>query len=454
MRQTLARLKDLAKRAEELDDGPAARARQTQRREALVVLDSSLTQLARGLASLNPPPVGADTTAAWKLANELFDRTEGSDLRRLLSDSIKREDTALREKRAGTDDALTLLRRLWIGSTAALVIMAMLLAASFAHALRTPLVSLTEGAAAIREGRLSHRIPLDGPDEFAAVARSINSMAEELADHRRRETDVRQALEEQVAARTAELSAALDAQREMEARRRQLFADISHELRTPTTAIRGEAQVTLRGSDKPIEDYKKSLQRIEEASRQLGLSINDLLTMARSDIDSLSMRRSSIDLVDVLNDTVKNGVAMARAAGVRLTHEPWPDALPVKGDSDRLKQLLLTLIDNAVRYSHSGDTVRMCVRCPDSDHPQVEVIIEDQGIGIAEDEIPNVFDRNFRATNAVRYRADGSGLGLSIARSLARKHGGDIVIKSQINHGTTAIVSLPLTTKDQAEAAA
>ncbi len=444
MQQTLARLKVLANRAEELDDGEAARARQADRREALRVLNTSLSQLARGLANLNPPPVGADTTRAWQLANELFDRTEGADLRRILGESMTREDTALREKRAHTDDALALSRQLWIGSTAALVIMALILAASFAHALRYPLLSLTEGAAAIREGRLSHRIPLDGRDEFSAVARSINSLAEELADHRKRETDVRQALEEQVATRTAELSAALEAQRDMEARRRRLFADISHELRTPTTAIRGEAQVTLRGGDKPIEDYKNSLKRIEDASRQLGLSINDLLTMARSDIDQLSMRRNPIDLTDVLNDAYMNGIAMARAAGVNLVHEPWPERLAMNGDADRLKQLLLTLIDNAVRYSHCGQSVCMEARLLDGDGSKVAVRIEDQGIGIASEDLGNVFNRNYRAPNAVRHRADGSGLGLSIARTLARGHGGDVSITSQAELGTIAVVTLPL----------
>ncbi len=444
MRETLARLNVLAARAEELDDGAAARARQADRRETLKVLDVSLGQLGRGLANLNPPPVGADSTRAWQHATELFDRTEGADLRRILKNSMTREDTALREKRAHTDDALALSRQLWAGSTAALVIMALVLAASFARALRFPLLSLTEGAAAIREGRLSHRIPLDGRDEFSAVARSINTMAEELAEHRRRETDVRQALEEQVASRTAELSAALEAQRDMEVRRRRLFADISHELRTPTTAIRGEAQVTLRGGDKPIEDYKTSLKRIEDASRQLGLAINDLLTMARSDIDQLSMRRTPIDLADVLNDAHTNGIAMARAAGVNLVHEPWPEGLRMHGDADRLKQLLLTLIDNAVRYSHSGQSVRIKARVLDGDEPKAVVQIEDEGIGIAPEDLGNVFDRNYRAANAVRHRSDGSGLGLSIARTLARGHGGDVSIASQAETGTTAVVTLPL----------
>ncbi len=444
MRSTLATLNELAARAVQLDVHPAARQRQAQRRDALLVLESSLGQLTRGLASLDPPVIPSDTHASWQLANELFDRAEGRDLRLLLADSLDREDVSLGEKRANTDDALAWLRRLWIGFTVALVAAAMLLAFGFARALRRPLVSLTEGAAALREGRLSHRIALDGADEFADVARSMNAMAEELAAHRMRETEARQALEEKVASRTAELSAALTAQKEAEARRRQLFADISHELRTPTTAIRGEAQVTLRAASPSIEEYRDSLRRIEDAARQLGLAIDDLLTMARSDIDALSLRRGRIDLIGVLQDVVSSGEAMARAAGVRLEHEPWPGSLVMNGDADRLRQLLLTLLDNAVRYSRPGQTVRIEARRSEHDVPLAEVLISDRGIGMDPRELPMVFERNHRAPNAVRHRSDGSGLGLPIARALARGHGGEITMTSRLEQGTTVTVTLPL----------
>jgi two-component system OmpR family sensor kinase len=446
MQTTLARLDALSAQAVQLDDNPAARQRQAQRREALSVLQVGLDQLGRGLANIDPPVIGPDAAAAWRLANELFDRAEGRDLRLLLADSLEREEIAVREKRANTDEALAWLRRLSIGFTAALVAAALLLAAGFARALRRPLVGLAEGAAALREGHLSHRIALDGTDEFSDVARSMNAMAEELAAHRKRETEARQALEEMVASRTVELSATLSAQKEAEARRRQLFADISHELRTPTTAIRGEAQVTLRSAGQSIEEHRNSLRRIEDAARQLGLAIDDLLTMARSDIDSLSLRRTRIHLADVLQEVVSNGEAMARASGVKLEHAPWPDKLAMNGDADRLRQLLLTLLDNAIRYSRPGQTVRLEARKVTHNGPKVDVLICDQGIGMDPHELPLVFDRNHRAPNAVRHRSDGSGLGLPIARALARGHGGEITMTSELDRGTTATVTLPLAT--------
>lgn len=444
MRETLERLNGLAEQAWQLDDGPEARQRQAQRRDALAVLNGSLDQLARGLASLNQPAPGLDTSSAWRIANDLFDNAEGRDLRALLADSLAREEVSLREKRQQTDETLDWLRRLWIGTTAALVLAALVLAAGFARALRAPLLALAEGAAALREGRLTHRIPLQASNEFGEVARSMNAMAEELADHRAREIATRQALEEQVASRTAALTVALNAQQEAEARRRQLFADVSHELRTPTTAIRGEAQVALRGGAKTADEYQHSLRRIEDATRQLGATIDDLLTMARSDIDSLSLRHKPVDIELVLDEALSLGTAMAQPRGIRLEAAPWPQGLAMLGDADRLRQLLLVLIDNAIRYSHPAGTVRLEVT-RSSDHPgMVEVSIHDQGIGIAPEDLPKVFERGHRARNAQDHCSDGSGLGLSIARVLARGHGGDVRLASRLDEGAVATVTLPL----------
>lgn len=444
MRDTLERLNGLAQQAILLDEGLAARQRQAQRRDALLVLHGSLDQLARGLASLNQPAPGLDTSAAWRIANDLFDNAEGRDLRALLADSLAREDIALREKRAETDNTLAWLRRLWIGTTAALVLAALVLALGFARALRAPLLALAEGAAALRAGRLSHRIPLDASNEFGEVAQSMNAMAEELAAHRSREAEARQALEVQVACRTAELTVALNTQKEAEARRRQLFADVSHELRTPTTAIRGEAQVALRGAEKPAKEYRQSLRRIEDATRQLGATIDDLLAMARSDIDSLSLRHKPVDLVRVLEEVVSLGTAMAQMRGIHLVVQPWPEGLSMLGDEDRLRQILLVLIDNAIRYSHPGGAVRLAARLGDGQPSRVELSVHDQGIGIAPEALPEVFERGFRATNAHDHAANGSGLGLSIARMLARGHGGEVRLTSILGKGTIAILTLPL----------
>ncbi len=427
-----------------LDDGTAARQRQAQRREALVVLRASFNQLGRGLSSLNQPTPGLDTRSAWTIANDLFDNAEGRDLRALLAESLAREETALREKRAQTDSSLAALRTSWIATTAVLVVTALVLAAALGRALGSPLRALVEGAAALRAGDLSHRIALDGKDEFSDVAGRMNIMAEELSAHRDREREARVALEDEVATRTAELTAALEAQTAAEARRRQLFADISHELRTPTTAIRGEAQIALRGDVKPAAEYRQSLRRIEGAARQLGATIDDLLTMARSDMDSLSLRLEPLDLSGVLDEALALGEGMAEARDVRLSRDDGAGPLWMRGDADRLKQLFLVLIDNAVRYSHRGGSVALSVARTDSRKPAIEVTISDQGIGIAEEDIPQIFERGYRGPAAAAHCADGSGLGLPIARVLARRHGGDIRLVPQAEGGTAAIVTLPL----------
>lgn len=444
MRGVLEKLNALAEQSVALDHGVAARQRQEQRRETLLVLRGSIDQLARGLASVNQPPPGLDTTSAWRIANNLFDNAEGRDLRSLLEESLIREDTSLREKRADANDTLVWLRTLWISTTAALVFAALVLAASIARALRMPLAALAEGAAALRDGRLAHRVSLQRADEFGEVAHSMNAMAEELSAHRARELEARQALEDQVASRTAELTIALEAQKEADARRRRLFADISHELRTPTTAIRGEAQIALRGKEKPPEEYRQSLRRIEDASRQLGATIDDLLTMARSDIDSLSLRKAPVDLRKVLEEVFALGQAMADARAISLEFSPPADSITALGDADRLRQMLLVLIDNAIRYSHPGGNVRISARRMEGDGIFAELAIEDQGIGIEASELPRIFERGHRARNAREHCADGSGLGLPIARALAHGHGGEITIRSNAPDGAVATVTLPL----------
>ncbi len=453
MRETLVRLDLLAAHAVALDGSPSARRRQAQRSDSLKVLETNLMQMARGLATPWTLPDGADAASAWVAATRLFDEAEGRDLRVLLADSLEREDEAVQEKRAETDRTLGWMRLLWIGSTTALILAALLLAWHFARALNRPLLSLSTGAQALREGRLAHRIAIDGADEFAEVARSMNAMAGELAEHRRREIEARQALEGRVAARTTELTAALGALQQADARRRQLFADISHELRTPTTAIRGEAQVTLRGCDKPIDEYKASLQRIADTARQLGLVIDDLLTMARSDMESLSLRRVPIELADVLGEVISHGETMARAGQVILTHEPWPDGLPMSGDAVRLRQLFLALVDNAVRYSRPGGRIRLSARRIERQGPWIEVHVQDEGIGIDALDLALVFERNHRSSRARSHSPEGNGLGLSIARLLAHRHGGDIALTSVPGQGTTATVTLPLAADDDRGAA-
>jgi signal transduction histidine kinase len=314
--------------------------------------------------------------------------------------------------------------------------------------LRRPLDALAAGAQALQQGQLQHRIELGGRDEFADVARSMNAMAEELEQHRVREEQQRHLLEATVRERTLDLHRANQSLQNTDVRRRQLLADISHELRTPTTAIRGEAEVTLRGEDRPAGEYRDALRRIVDTSRQLGAVIDDLLAMARSDMETLSLVRQPIALQQPLQDALSQAAALAGEHGVTLVAAgPLPGRLTVFADAQRLTQLLLLLLDNAVRYSHPGGTVRWWVR---SDGAAVEVQVADEGIGIPAQELPQVFERHFRGAAARRHRASGSGLGLPIAQALAQAHGGTLTLHSPLSRhdgqpaGTRVTLRLPL----------
>lgn len=452
MRQTLERLKRLALHAQALDEdgGSAGHAEHLQRMDALEVLSLSLHDLQTAVAGARPLVPGTDARAAWAALSQVFDISRGRDLRSLLRESIERESAAVARERAAADASLRWMRGLWMGAATTLALAALWLGAHFTRALRQPLARLGEGAAALQRGELQHRIHIHGADEFAAVARSVNRMAAELQQHREREARARHELEALVNARTAELQGALETLQQVDARRRRLFADISHELRTPTTAIRGEAEVTLRGADKPLADYKAALQRIVSTSRELALVIDDLLTMARSDIDALALNRQPTDLRRPLEEALAQARALAYERGIQVQATLPTQPAPVVGDAARLRQLMALLLDNAVRYSHPGGTVQATLLPPDGGGPAQDapahwqLQVADQGIGIAPLELDRVFERHFRGEAARRHRADGTGLGLSIGAALARAHGGRISLQSRPGHGTTAVLHLPL----------
>lgn len=452
MRQTLHDLGDLAGAARALERGAAQRAAlqpdHEARMEALAVLSTSLTELEAAVAQVAPLTEGADARQAWDALSRVFDLSQGRDLRVLLARSIEREAAAVERERQAADASLARMRALWLGMGGLLALAALGAALHFTRALRRPLDALHQGTLALERGELQHRIALDGTNEFAALAGHVNHMAAELEQHRLREARQRQDLEALVHARTAELQRALEALQQADARRRRLFADIGHELRTPTTVIRGEAEVTLRGADRPAADYRAALERIVQTTRQLALVIDDLLSTARTDLEALALTRTRIDLAEPLRQALQQAAPLATGRGVRLQAEGLGAApCPLWADGQRLRQLLTVLLDNAVRYSHPGGTVQVAVRLEPGgeDHAgQAVVEVADRGIGIPPHELPQIFDRHFRGEAARRHRADGMGLGLPIARALAVAHGGRIEAESTPDIGTRVRLSLPL----------
>lgn len=442
MRRTLDGLQALTDKALALDTHTErAQADWRERQDTLAVLRRSVAELDAALRTVRPLPPDADRSATWDAISQTFDTSQGLDLRQRVAQTIAREQAAEARERDAADTALVRLAGGVLLATIAIAVLAAALALYFAKALRRPLNNLSDGALALQRGELHHRIHEGGADEFAAVARTLNAMAVELQQHRERETEARHELERQVQARTAELEQALHTLQRLDASRRQLFADISHELRTPTTAIRGEAEIALRGKSKTSDDYQDALRRIAETATHLGRVIDDLLTMARSDNQALSIQPQRVPVGEPLREALQQMQPLAQERELRLQWDnDAPADLLLWADGPRLRQLLVLLLDNAMRYSHPGAEVRLHARL-DGDDWVVEVI--DRGIGIAEHELPHVFERNYRGERARRHRADGSGLGLPLAQALAVAHGGGVSLRSSAGQGTTVSMRLP-----------
>ena len=447
MRQILSDLQTLSQEAQASQLALQQPQEQQQREEALNTLRQSIQVLQAAIYQARPLQADLPAKAAWDSLSQMFEYAGGNDLRQLIAQSIARESVVMARERAAADQALQRIRLIWLGVAGMLALLALMATVYFGRALRSPLQALADGAQALAQGRLQHRIAIRGKDEFTAVAASMNSMAQQLEQHHLKEAAARSQLEELVKARTAELHYANESLRQTDVRRRQLLADISHELRTPTTAIRGEAEVTLRSRTRSDEEYREALERIVQTSRELGSVIDDLLSMARMDLESLSLIREPIDLSLPLADAWTQASALAAASDVRLICEPSQPVLgSVMADRQRLRQLILLLLDNAIRYSHAGGIVKLTIdQAGAMQFPQSawRIVVSDEGIGISADELPMVFERHFRGQHARDHRASGSGLGLPIALTLAHAHGGQLTLKSELGKGTQAELLLP-----------
>jgi signal transduction histidine kinase len=225
---------------------------------------------------------------------------------------------------------------------------------------------------------------------------------------------------------------------------RRFMADAAHELRTPVTAVRSRAEVTLQRTRSP-QEYIASLRAIERETERLGGIVEDLLMLARADAGERPIQRERVFLDDLTLDAAESARTIADRKGVRLEVDDFEEA-PVNGDPTLLRQLVLILLDNAIKFTEAGGVVRIGVRIIGA---IATLNVSDSGAGIAGEHIPHVFERFYRGDPA-RQRAsandigsEGVGLGLSIAQWIVDQHGGTIQIDSTRGHGTTVVVQFP-----------
>ena len=212
------------------------------------------------------------------------------------------------------------------------------------------------------------------------------------------------------------------------------ISSVSHELRTPLTAIKGWAETLRVGAD-PVTAEKGMTVIIRESERLSGL-VEELLDFSRLQSGRMRLSAARLDILAELDEAVYLFTDRARTEHKDLTYEENTSLSPVYGDRDRLRQVFVNIIDNALKYTESGGSITVSSREEDG---FVQVTVSDTGCGIPPEHLPNVKKKFYKANQLVR----GSGIGLAVADEIAAMHGGSLHIESQVGMGTVVTVSLP-----------
>ena len=291
-----------------------------------------------------------------------------------------------------------------------------------------PLQKMAQAARAISKGSFKEKVDVESTDELGDLAQAMNSMSDEIS-----------ALIDSLTKEKEKLSALI-------VERTNMVSDISHDLRTPVTSIRGFVEALRDGIIKDEAERAHTLDIIHEESERLARLVDDLFYLARLESNEAPVEMTEVDLVALARRAVETvtPLAMDKELGITVATDDTVTPLgqlKVVGSPDRLTRAVLNLLDNAIKYSPRGAEVKTTLRV-DGDNAVLSVT--DQGPGIPDDEIPRLFERFYRADKARSRAKPGAGLGLSIAKLIAEQHGGSVRVESEVGRGSTFSILLPL----------
>jgi signal transduction histidine kinase len=294
---------------------------------------------------------------------------------------------------------LGVLRLVLVGAGGLALVVALVASLLLARQMTHPLRQVESATRSIASGDLSQRLAISSVDEIGRLADSVNRMAADLS--------------------------------RLEAVRREFIARISHDLRTPLTAIKG---LVVNLQDVAPDEMQPSLATVDEQTERLIRLVNDLLALSRLQRGELRLRRAEVDLTSVARSAASLVTEKARNLGIVLSLD-LPEGLPtVSGDADRLQQVAVNLLDNALKATAVGGDVQVRVRATDQ---AVILSIVDNGRGLTAEEAVRAFEPYYRGTGG------GAGLGLTIAREIVRAHGGRIWLEPRPDRGVEAAFALP-----------
>lgn len=281
------------------------------------------------------------------------------------------------------------------------VILSVLLALTFTK----PLKKMKDTAALLAGGNYKVKTGIEQDDEIGDLAQTMDILSLRLHE-------------------------AEEERKKVQKQRQDFITNISHELRTPVTVIRGSLEALSDGvvtePDK-VEEYHK--QMLKE-SKSLERLVNDLLELSRLQNTDFKIEMQELNICDVLKDSIRSASNLAREKNINIKYSSDKDILLIKGDYGRLRQMFLTVIDNAVKFSYENKNIYITLKGE-------QIIIRDEGIGISEEDLPNIFERYYRIKSDEN--KTGTGLGLTIAKQIALRHNIELFAESKLNEGTNFV---------------
>jgi signal transduction histidine kinase len=293
---------------------------------------------------------------------------------------------------------------IWLSAGIAAVV-ALVLGVLLARAIGRPVRELTAATRVVAEGDLGHQVAVRSKDDLGELARSFNQMSADLAH--------------------------------ANMLRRQMTADIAHDLRTPLSILLGYTEAL---SDGKLRGTPEMYDAMHGEAQHLQRMIDDLRTLSRADAGELPLAKVQIAPRTLLERTASAHAVRAGQRDIALQVAAAADLPPIDVDPDRMAQVLGNLVDNALRHTEPGGQITLAA---ESDGGAVRLRVQDSGAGIPPEDLPYVFERFYRGDEARQQQDGASGLGLAIAKSLVESHGGSILVESTVGEGTLFTIAIP-----------
>ena len=323
------------------------------------------------------------------------------------------------------DGQVAAIRKQLLESVALAFLPAILVAAFFARYVSSKMAAAIAYAGRLASGDFRARLSITTRDELGILGEQLNETGEKL-----------QKMFEELQREHEQLE-------KLERVRKDFVINVSHELRTPLASIQGYTETLLDGAIHDAAHNVRFLTIIRQNAERLGRLVGDLMTLSRIELKTTKFQFASYYVNSLLEDCIESMRPMMDKKRIVLAMEPAPDRTEIFCDSEAVHQVVTNLLDNALKYTPEGGSIRVGARTL-AEQDKVELYVHDSGIGIPAEDLPRLFERFYRVDKARSRELGGTGLGLAIVKHLVRAQGGDVSVESEASRGSRFSFTLPV----------